>query len=90
MKNKEIQPTNKEILSNYIINKFNGALLLKKSEAAIILNRSVASLDRDRSEAKPPNYIKTAEGNVYYSVTSLVEHILDSEVKMSFNGYYNE
>jgi len=90
MKKNEKNPSNREILTDSIKRQFNGALLLKKSQASTILNRSIPSLDRDRANFKGPEFKKDKAGNIYYPVHSLVEWLLDTEVTMTSNRFNNE
>lgn len=90
MKSEEKPIQDKEILTNYIIKKFNGALLLKKHEASIILNRSIPSLDRDRANSKGPAFKKDASGNVYYTVISIVDFLLNTQDTLESQGIGHE
>ncbi len=80
----------REVLTNYIIKKFNGSLLLKKHEASILLNRSIPSLDRDRANSRGPAFKKDASGNIYYSIISIVDFLLNTQDTLESQGFSHE
>jgi hypothetical protein len=62
--------------------KFNGKILLSKSECASVLNCSVSSLDRQKKLGVGVEYIQeTPTSNVFYSIDSVVNHIINSKKK---------
>jgi len=79
----------REILTNSIINKY-GTYTLSKSQASRVLNRSIPSLDRDRANSRGPAFIKYANNSVYYSVSSLVDFLLNTQETLESQGFYNE
>lgn len=56
-------------------------VLLSKKEAAAEINRSCSSLDRDRKAAIGMQYIKHADGNIYYPISEIASYIIRSMIK---------
>jgi hypothetical protein len=62
--------------------KFDGKILLSKSECASVLNCSVSSLDRQKKLGVGVEYIQeTPRSNVFYSIDSIANHIINSKKK---------
>lgn len=89
MKSNDINLSDREILTNSIINKY-GTYTLSKSQASRVLNRSIPSLDRDRANSQGPAFIKHANNSVYYPVSSLVDFLLATHETLESQGFYNE
>lgn len=81
--------SDREILTNSIINKY-GTYTLSKSQASRILNRSIPSLDRDRLNSRGPAFIKHANNSVYYPVSSIVDFLLSTQATIESQGFYHE
>lgn len=60
-----------------------GSVILTREQAAEALSISTSSLDRRKSMALPPKYIKTGPANakVQYLVQDIVDFLLDSRVE---------
>ena len=56
-------------------------ILLSKKECAAEVNRSCSSLDRDRKAAIGMQYIKHADGNIYYPISEIASYIMRSMTK---------
>ena len=56
-------------------------ILLSKKEASAEVNRSCSSLDRDRKACVGMQYIKQADGNMYYPISEIAIFIMRSMTK---------
>lgn len=67
-------------LLDMLYKKYN-KLLLSKSECAKEMGVSNSSLDRYRKNAIGPQYIKKADGNIFYPISEVIKYIIYSQTK---------
>ncbi|WP_428739379.1 hypothetical protein [Sulfurimonas sp.] len=83
------QLTDREILTNSILNVYK-THMLSRHQTAIILNKSIQTLDRYRYDSIGPSYL-SINGSIIYPITSVVDWIIKNTIHTTNSqGLYNE